>query len=407
MVDVVGRAAGTLAPQPRALVGLLKFHLAQIGGVGRCGFGSDFYDPQPREHPAAYALYARGLAALYRITGDAKLLDATDAILARLLELALPGNGLAWGLNFASRQLPATEPYAVTTAFCALAFLERHRCDGDSMALEHALEAGRWLAEILPWMEERDLRGPTYSPNLPKIAVNVAGLVAQALQPLSAVAGEVSLRRGAFDAFGYVRETQMPEGYWPYSTEAQGSWWPETEGRKGVDPWRVVDHVHSSYVLDGCCSALAAGSSTRIGDPRRVLSSGIAFHLSRLHDPDGTGREKLVIADQDDPVTGHLLSRPVHDREEQASGRWLVRYPGETRLWGYGASIGMLSRAAMLGAVPLAAVSPIVRRLLRSHASSPSGRFPYLPQDRRSFTRHEAHLFEGLCAWAEATTALS
>src|SRR5689334_8008857 len=104
------------------MLDLLDYHLRHVD-LERVGFGLDEYAPDEwHEHPMAYALYLRGLVALYRATEDGAYLDRARVVREGLLANASPvAMGIAWGLPFAFRDLSPGHPYAITTAIAGSA----------------------------------------------------------------------------------------------------------------------------------------------------------------------------------------------------------------------------------------------------------------------------------------------
>ena len=342
----------------------------------------------------AYALYARGLATLARATGDERYLDAADAVLERLLTLRARESEAAWGLGFAYRGLPATHPFTITTAMSAWAFIERNRTSPDDRWLSWLDRTCRWLVGGVPWRDG----APTYGPSQSMVAVNVVGTVAGALYAAHDLLGDRTLRDRAADALLHVRDTQSEVGYWTYVTPDEPL--PETAE---TAPWRVIDSLHTAYVLEGAIAAdqAGAGRDPRFLGLRSLISRGLGWHLDKLVDR-GLVYEKAVLADPDDPGTRLLLRRRAYRKTYLSRGRWVVPYPREGRLWNYGATVGVGAKAYRAGVGTLGPVDAIVGQLLSAQLASASGRFSYLPTDRAAFPRHEGHLFEGLAAAALA-----
>lgn len=386
-----------------ALLEWITAHLARVE-PDTCGFGRDPYHATPADHAMAYAYYARGYASLYRATSDERYLGAADVALERLVGLPTPGDHLAWGLPFTANNLEPGHPYAITTALCSLAFLERHLSSPHDASLEAAHDACRWLTRTLPWTDVAGTRAPTYAPGFPAVAVNVAAMVAAALYGVAGQVGAPRFRADAVASLVHVRDAQAESGFWPYASPEFDACWP-SHRRGEIAAHRVVDNLHSAYVLDGAGIAVraGAGSAGAMLHLRPMIAHGLDFLSRHLYLPSGRGFEKLVIADEGDPTTRRLLRRRAMPRRYLSAGRWLVAYPAETRLWGYGATVAMFSRLHLAGihAVDDSAVG-ILRWLAGHHLRDPSGRFPLLSDDPSAFPRHEAHLFDGLCSLVEA-----
>jgi hypothetical protein len=129
----------------------------------------------------------------------------------------------------------------------------------------------------------------------------------------------------------------------------------------------------------------------------RAIGRGLEFVERHLIAADGRLVEKAVLADEEDRRTRALLYRG-HDRWEIGGERWIVRLPAEARTWSYGALLRTFGDAAERGIVPVDPALRLLARLYRHQLRSPAGRFGYRAGDARVFPRHEAHLFDGLCA---------
>jgi hypothetical protein len=112
-----------------------------------------------------------------------------------------------------------------------------------------------------------------------------------------------------------------------------------------------------------------------------------------------------VIADEREPRTARLLERSTLTRQYLPGGRWVVEFDAEARLWSYGAVVGALARAAEAGCCGLDDADGFATRLQHMRMGSPDGRMAYRADDARAFPRHESHVFEGLAAFASASSA--
>ena len=340
----------------------------------------------------AYAVYSRGLACLYGLTRDPRHLIGALAARDRLLELS---ETFAWGLPFGSRGLPANQPYAVTTALAGSAFLELLRIDPTDRVSALALEQTcRWLTRELPWTTQVTGAAPWYSPGFSAVTINVAALVGGLLAEASEFIVDEVFERRTDAALSYVRSTQHPFGMWPYGESDPIS----IEGF----PWAaVVDSVHTGYTLEGLLAQLTrrcvTGSPTHDGLVESIVV-GFRFLKTFLIDDAGRLNEKVVIAAASDPRTRTLLGRRALHRYFVERDRWLVKVPGEARTWSYGAVLRSCARASELGVFDVATALELFARLHRTQLASASGRFGYRSDDGRVFPRHEAHLFDGVCA---------
>lgn len=378
-----------------AIVESLEYHLEQRPPE-QIGLGCDAYHDEPIDHPMAYALYARGLVNLYRATGDERYIADTERMVWRLLALRGPGTA-AWGLRFPWRGLGADHPYTITTALCAIALAEYCEHAGDRTPVDALRSTCRWLSHDVPWRLQGRGGGPWFAPGLPFLVTNVAAMTAAALVRAHPLLGDDSLLDAALACARHVVDRQQSPGFWTYGETATGP-------RPNSDARNTIDAVHTSYVIDGTLAASAGGEWA---DLRPALDDavgrGLRFLQERFVGPGGHCVEKMVLVEPN-PETGAspLLENPRLRRIDLDEHRALLLFQKESRLWGYGAALGALSRGYTAGANSLSAAAAITRRTAQVHARAATGRFAYLSDDRRVFPRHEAHLFEGMSAFALA-----
>lgn len=377
-----GLACATVNP----IAELIDRHLDAVT-VDGLGWGRDFYSARPQWHPMAGALYATGLSGLYGHTGDPRHLEAASATLAALSRARLQRGG--WGLGFGYRGLASDTPYSITTVLAGRAFAEHHLITGSRSSLAEALRTARWLIHAMPWSFTGAGAGPWFSPGISDVLPNVASMVGGFLHQARALSGDPALARPARLATAFVVRAQHEDGYWTYGF-ASGL------PAGGVRPDAVVDAVHTAYIIDGLNLALRwEGDSPSI---RAAIRKGVEFLRRSLLSPRGLLLEKVVSVDETDPFSATLLDNPRLTQTKGGRGETLVAFPGESRLWGYGAMLGALGRAHARGLCSRDPADWMLRRLLGAQLADASGRFRYLASDRRAFPRHEAHAVEGLSA---------
>lgn len=358
----------------RPIVTLLEAHLDHLDR-DRIGFGLDAYHEEAVDHPMAYALYARGLIALACLTGSQGHLDDAGKALATLERLAVEG-GRAWGLGFQWHDLDAEQAYVVTTSIAGLAFLDHWEHTGDETSLKIALRAADWVVADLPWRVGKAGAAPWYSRNRRDVLPNVAALAAAFLSRCGASARNDAWSEAARRAREFVVGRQHPLGFWAYGTK------PARHGL--VSRAEVVDAIHMGYTIDGIAETGGAGT-------RAAVTRAATFVGQTMVTEQGRCRERLLLAPRQEVDVMSI---------DAGGGRLLYVDPVESRLWGYGALIGGLARAATAGVSTLDLVQRLLQRLLAQQLASPTLRFAYLPDDRRLFPRHEAHAFEGVSAAA-------
>jgi hypothetical protein len=364
----------------------LDYHFTHVSGPA-LGFGPDPYEPTPRSHPMALALYAHGLVHLYAATGDSRYAQRATGVADRLVSAARRyGSGHAWGLSFAWRGLDANEPFTITTAIAvrALAAVDE--------SLSHT-PTQPVLAHEVPW-RIGGAAAPWYSPSMPYTLTNVASMVASALHRTAAVTGRVEFVEPADEAARFVvRRQHRDTGLWRYGYAGD-----TVQGH--LRPPNIVDALHMAYTLEGPLDVL---DRPGLRSSVRAVRRGIGFVDRELLMAGGRLRERAVVGRSGDSrltrlLLGnrHLVRRPIDDRT------LLVAFPEESRVAGYGAVIGALARASSLGLGGDVPLERLVSRTMLSHASDIAGRFRYLHNDRAIYPRQEAHLFEGLAAYVRA-----
>jgi len=370
---------------------LLRAHVAAVGAE-RLGVGPDPYLARPTTHPMALALYLEGLVELHA-QGDQ---GVPSTVGDRLLSSAA-SDSRAWGLGFGWHGRDAGEPYAITTAVCGRALLALYRATGSERHRLAATAAADWLCDAVEWPElpGTGRRGPAYSPNLPYAVPNVTSMAAGFLWQAATML-DPRYADNAREATLAVVAAQA-HGAWAYGEAGS-----RQEGR--LPAAIVVDLIHSSYTLLGLADcvaqapALGGDHAASAGAARIALADGLGFVARHLSTTSGWCREKVAIADERTKHGAELANRPRLRRREIATGVWVVAFPAESRLWGYGAWLSAMARATAIGAADAETLLPTLSYVWAKLATSPSARFPLTSDDRRAFPRHEAHLFAGLAA---------
>ena len=371
----------------RGLVDLLDHHLEAASWRG-LGYGPDPYSEDPVTHPMAVAMYLRGLAALARVTDRQDHHDASRRELVRLLDLRGPDGG--WGLGFTHWGRGGDTSYAITTAIAGRALAEHVVTTDDPRAAAEVAAAADWLIDYLPWAFQRPGACPWYAPTLNQQLPNVAAMVGGFLHQAATLTGEARYRPPARAALRFVLSRQRPDGEWTYGGR--------TSRRSGaVRAADTVDLLHMGYVLEGLGATIEWGDACDAAALRRARARGQQFVERWLVGPGGRCWEKVVPVDPSDPLSATLLDNPRLEQHWSAdTDRCVVRFPAESRLWGYGAILGAAARGDAAAAVGGGLNESVLARLLAVHMIDLSGRFRYLADDRAAYPRHESHLFEAL-----------
>jgi len=369
----------------------LCLHHLEAVGVECCGFGPDPYDPEPRHHAMAYALYARGLVSLYRATGDVSLLQAAEAIAQRLADLSV-GSPPGWGLPFPWQGRPSGHAYAITTALCGHSMLELFEAGGSSLALELLGRACSWLVDGVEWSGVDSAGAPWFAPGMPDVVVNVASQAGGLLFAASHIVPAPRAEERGVAALRLVADGQHGLGYWTYR--------PAGSQMAGALNDSSIDAVHMAYVLDGLVTAARFGARRQLPGLRDSVASGLRFALDNLFDRTGVQVRKLVAASLDTPQERRLIEMAPEPPRYAPPRRWLAPYPGAAPLWGYGGMLGAVGRALGAGVSELGRALPLLDRLQAIALRRTGGRFPYSSDDAGTYPRHEAHVFDGLAAFA-------
>ncbi len=331
------------------------------------GVGPDDYDETPRHHPMAEAKYV--LACLDLAAAGvlrAELGARLDAALERLEASALRDDGrLAWGLGFPYRDLPADEPFVITTAMVLEAATAAAAAPTPRPEAWAALRDGavRWLLEGVGRIADSGARLPAYSPHLPLVAYNVAAAWAGALTgALGPGHGRLPEVRAVAAA---VRDRVIPGVGWPY----------------GPDNPRV-DLLHTGYVVRGLLAALPGDEAV----VRAGLPGLLAFVTAEGWD-DAFDVYPLQVGPGPDLGEGRQAVRVVGDHVLVALGK-------PARSWSVGELCVALADLAGAGAradVVTGQRRRAVELALRRHAAEPN-------------VRHAMHVAHGLARFARDGT---
>lgn len=216
------------------------------------GVGPDAYCASPAYHPMADGKCLRVLAVLHR----SKLLSGSHfaarvlRICERLEEVATAGidDAWSWGLGFSWRDLPATEPFLITSALIVRGALDCQREGGCPERLQRLVDngkraLGRWPRDLACPVGEEGLSLPAYSPGICAPIYNAAAYCYATLK----VADDLDPGTG----FG---ATWQPSLEWIRSRRVTGLGWPYSPTNL------VVDLLHQCYILNAMADAFGTKS---------------------------------------------------------------------------------------------------------------------------------------------------
>lgn len=325
---------------------------------------ADDYDDTPRVHPMAEAKYLLACLEL----GESGVMSAGDlarrarASLERLeASRVVPRRGsAAWGLGFAYRDLPADEPFTITTSMVlhACARAAAATPPGSAARFGRLVSGARqWLLEDVGSVVADGVSWPRYSPGLDLAAYNVAAYWAGAL--VSSADPDDPSDAAATAVAEAVLERYVPDVGWPYSPDSPR-----------------VDLVHTAYVAWGLLAALPdRRASVEDAALRALLQFSGSFS-------GGGWRDAFDLLDLDEALSDG--ARTARRAGRVVDGAMIVDADQPARAWSVGEALVVLAeigRSERLG--------PYCRTLARFLASAAVA--DHVPDERFRHSMHVAH----------------
>ncbi len=337
------------------------------------GVGSDAYCSTNAYHPMADGKCLQVLAALRR----AKLLSAVQfdarstSICARLESSALRcfDDTRCWGLGFSWRNLPATEPFLITSAIVTRGLLD---CQQEGLASEPFLNLlrkggeglSRWMQQLALPVDEPGVTIPAYSPGIREPIYNAAAYAWGTLRLLEDTEGLPPSGAGMLSAMEWIRSRRIAGLGWAYSPNSP-----------------VVDLLHQCYILNALADAFGVGSIEAASADMVGQFAGpccFADAIRLVKDGEGTADVRDI-----------PWLRPLGIRQ-------LELLPKPARLWSLGELLVLLSRLGLDGARSDAWV-----RLGRRVAESILLRLSAPDDAEAQYPRHVMHAVHGLACYLE------
>lgn len=368
---------------------MIKQHLSAVD-INRCGYGYDpYFKDSAQDHSMAYGLYATAFTKLFRATRDNEYLDDAILCLSKLGELSSKSGYMCWGLPFPWQGLPAFHPYTITTVMVGESILEIYRITRKKSHRDVLHSLCSWLIEELEWTSvDKKIACPQYAPGLPTLANNVASKAGALLFKAGNALWAYRFRFWGEKALRYVRMQQTAEGYWVYGRADDNS--------SQAD--KIVDSTHFAYTLEGVVNYYRAlpGMIRRHLKLHESIDEGLRFYTAYLLQK-GRVLEKCEVMGQEQIEEMH--ARSIRSRnwriESLDEDRSLVFFPGEVRLWGYGAALEVLAKAYKMNWDTLRSWTEVFQ-YIRAHLVNKDRHFKYKSNDANIYVRHEAHVFNGL-----------
>ncbi len=338
------------------------------------GMGTDAYCKLRVHHPMADGKYLQLLAVLHRsqlispARFEAQVCSACDRLREAAQRTAIDDcNGWVWGLGFAWRDLPPSEPFLVTSAVVVRAALECSQQGLSCPPLAAVIDNGvagleEWWSRLTLSVDDGEVPIPAYSPGI-RLPIYNAAAYSYATLHQADLAGYPTRSTGdGLRSMEWIRSRRVPRLGWPYSP-ASG----------------VVDLLHQCYLLNAMADvfgvrSIEAASAELIG--QFAGPGGFADVIHRLPPGGATKRG------QDIPWI-----RPF-------AGGDLEILPKPARLWSLGELLLLISRLGNEGEQAEGWL-----RLGRSIAVTIMHRLSCGNDDEARFPRQAMHARHGLACY--------
>lgn len=344
------------------------------GYEAKDGVGADAYCGTDSCHPMADGKCLQVLAVLRqsKLISAKQFEERSQRICSRLESRGLEvfEGGMCWGLDFSWRNLPATEPFLITTAIVIRGLLDCHN-EGLVLALSSKLlregSAGleAWIRELALPVGQSGIDLPAYSPGIREPIYNAAAYALGTLKLIEDVGGflPAGVGAGVLSAMEWIRSRRISGLGWPYSTSSP-----------------VVDLLHQCYILNACSDVFGV----------RSIESATAEMMGQFAGP-------CCFAD-----VMRLVTEGVVESSDARDIPWLrfigslqvELLPKPARLWSLGELLVLLSRLGLDGER-----SNAWGRQGRRVADAILSRFSASDDVEARYPRHVMHAVHGLACY--------
>jgi hypothetical protein len=203
------------------------------------GISCDAYCDTPQWHAMAEAQYLEAVVIAHGsgLLSDAQARKRVGAGIARLQAGALqrqPGVFAQWGLGFRWQELPADEPFLVTTALVTRALMAANGLAECADLAREGLQGLARLPQRNVVIEGKNVPLPVYSPNLPEVVDNALAVWAQVvLGSRNLFEPSVEAMHHATLALKWLESRFLPGLGWAYSTRRP-----------------IIDLIHQVYIIE-------------------------------------------------------------------------------------------------------------------------------------------------------------
>jgi len=350
----------------------------------RIGRGKDHFEPtKDYDYAEAYALWGRGYVKLHRFAKDERFLDLAVRCGKWLIDNKNGGyDNHSWGLPWAwdKNKAPMSLSYLITTVFVGHLFIDLFKSTKDPEYLKICRSIARWCLSENGFVEDGDGLYFLYAnhPSFGFPIYNVTSMASAFFSRLGSETSDSSYRRICEKSASFVISRQNGDGSWNYSEE-----------------WSFIDNPHTGFTLEGLCTVLRNLGDTEMGLLPAIIK-GAGFYRNKMYLSDGYGfrmlRDKSWMktkrkAFQNGLVRylyAHGLEKPFH------------MFDPETLLWGYAS--GIRAFVQISGILHQSGMEETLFKFAVRNLRRPDGAFRLRSSEDRIYIRHQAHMFDALCA---------
>jgi len=274
---------------------------------------------------------------------------------------------MCWGLGFSWRNLPATEPFLITSAIVTHGLLD---CHNQGLALEFSsnlLHQGRagleaWMRELAIPVDQSGAVLPAYSPGIREPIYNAAAYAMVTLNIIDDADGFTPSGVDMLPAMEWIRSRRVAGLGWTYSPNSP-----------------VVDLLHQCYILNALADAFGVES----------IESASAEMVSQFAGPCCFADTMRLVMEGEEPANVRDIPwlRPL-------GGHQVELLPKPARLWSLGELLVLLSRLGFEGVRSDAWI-----RMGRRVAESILLRLSAPDDAEAKYPRHVMHAVHGLACY--------
>lgn len=292
----------------------------------RDGCGPDAYWSADNYHPMADGKCLQTLAVLRqsKLISATQLEERSKTVCARLESSALQclDVGMFWGLGFPWRNLPATEPFLITTAIVMRGLLDCHSEGLASDFSSNLLGQGKlglkaWVQDLSLPVDQQGIAFPAYSPRIREPIYNAAAYALGTLKLIENMEDLMYSCSNMLPAMEWIRYRRIGSLGWPYSPNST-----------------VVDLLHQCYILNALADTFGIHS----------IESATADMVGQFAGPCcfADAMRLVMVGEESADVRDIPWLRPLGCHHVEL-------LPKPARLWSLGELLVLLSRLGLKG----------------------------------------------------------